>query len=436
MSDSPSFRGALIRDGSFRGVPFLYQDHTLDGGRRNARHVYPKRERGNIEDMGRKLREFTLDVFIIGDDWMVQRNSLLAALETPGPGTLVHPAFGTFDVTVPDFRLIENAQSLGRADFQITFLEAGDISFAVTAASATGSQVGPAAAAASSAMQAAASSSFATSGFANWLPSSAQATISSAISALQSAIAPIAAFQDAATTAVYSVTNTFDGIVSDALTLVDTPSTLMSAIAAAVADVSTIGFPAFAWTDVFAGTATPDSDTLGQVLGQQQGLASFGLGPLPGAVSPAPAVAATTASRVQDGKNAAALCSVVRVQALGEASQAAVAFPWTDSDSAAAARDALDALIDAESLTQTDGPTVQALVALRLALIREMNTIAAQLPPLLTFTPAASIPAVVLAYRLYGDPSWAEDIVARNNIVHPLFVPGGQPLEILGRTAA
>jgi prophage DNA circulation protein len=206
----------------------------------------------------------------------------------------------------------------------------------------------------------------------------------------------------------------------------------MSSIAAAVADVSTIAFPTFAWGDVFGGTTSPGADPLGQVLSQQESLATFGLTPLAGAVAPAPAVASLTPSRQQDVKNTAALCSVMRVAALGEAAQAAVAYPWMDSGSAAAARDALDALVDAESLAQTDGPTVQALSALRLALIREMNAVAAQLPPLLTVTPNTSMPAVVLAYKLYGDPSWAEDIVARNNIVHPLFVPGGQPLEILG----
>jgi len=41
------------------------------------------------------------------------------------------------------------------------------------------------------------------------------------------------------------------------------------------------------------------------------------------------------------------------------------------------------------------------------------------------------MPAIVLAYRLYGDAERADEIVARNRVRHPGFVPGGQPLEVL-----
>ena len=42
-----------------------------------------------------------------------------------------------------------------------------------------------------------------------------------------------------------------------------------------------------------------------------------------------------------------------------------------------------------------------------------------------------AIPALVLAHRLYDDPSWDADIVARNDVVHPGFVPGGVDLQVL-----
>jgi prophage DNA circulation protein len=53
------------------------------------------------------------------------------------------------------------------------------------------------------------------------------------------------------------------------------------------------------------------------------------------------------------------------------------------------------------------------------------------LSPLTTFTAGRALPAVVLAHRLYGAADRAEDIVARNHVANPLFVPGGVALEVL-----
>jgi prophage DNA circulation protein len=45
-------------------------------------------------------------------------------------------------------------------------------------------------------------------------------------------------------------------------------------------------------------------------------------------------------------------------------------------------------------------------------------------------TPLQTVPAVVLAHALYGD-AWfrsgrADELAARNRIIHPGFVPAGQ----------
>jgi prophage DNA circulation protein len=45
--------------------------------------------------------------------------------------------------------------------------------------------------------------------------------------------------------------------------------------------------------------------------------------------------------------------------------------------------------------------------------------------------PQATQPALVLAYSLYEDASRDADIIARNNVRHPGFVPGGRTLEVL-----
>ena len=46
-------------------------------------------------------------------------------------------------------------------------------------------------------------------------------------------------------------------------------------------------------------------------------------------------------------------------------------------------------------------------------------------------TPEATQPALVLAYGLYEDAGREAEIVTRNKVRHPGFVPGGQALEVL-----
>lgn len=89
----------LRREASFRGVPFWVDSDSVPVGRRTQLHEYPKRDQPLVEDMGRQTREYKFDGFIIGPDFISQRDRLLVALDTPGPGELVHPWFGRLTVT-------------------------------------------------------------------------------------------------------------------------------------------------------------------------------------------------------------------------------------------------------------------------------------------------------------------------------------------------
>lgn len=114
-----------LRPGSFRGVPFYTEAVENAIGRNQAVHVYPKRDRPYIEDMGKKPREFSVIGFIEGDDYMTQRDKLIKALETEGSGTLVHPYWGTQIVSVLEVRISESSDEGRVARFSIVFIEAG-----------------------------------------------------------------------------------------------------------------------------------------------------------------------------------------------------------------------------------------------------------------------------------------------------------------------
>jgi len=135
---------------SFRGVPFAVVDADGTFGRRQAVHEYPYRDTVWIEDMGRSTRRITLNGFIVqssqlytASDVMTQRNSLLAAAETSGPGTLVHPTLGELTVSIPEggLRIHESAEDGRMFRFTLTVIESGLKVFAITSAADAASTV-------------------------------------------------------------------------------------------------------------------------------------------------------------------------------------------------------------------------------------------------------------------------------------------------------
>lgn len=71
-----------------------------------------------------------------------------------------------------------------------------------------------------------------------------------------------------------------------------------------------------------------------------------------------------------------------------------------------------------------DDATATALFEARTAVVADLQTRGAALADVTTVQYRAPMPALVIAYRLYGDATRAGDVLARNNLVpHPGFMP-------------
>ena len=73
----------------------------------------------------------------------------------------------------------------------------------------------------------------------------------------------------------------------------------------------------------------------------------------------------------------------------------------------------------------------RALGALRLAMVQDVTARGGSMARLFLYRPKAVEPALVLAYRIYGDAGRDAEIVTRNRVARPGFVPAGAPLELL-----
>ena len=113
-----------IRPASYKGVPFGVLDASDSRGRNTVTHAFPLRDKVFVEDLGRAQRTIQLTAFVVGEGYALRRDALIAALESPGPGTLVHPWLGTFEVSLSGPVSVEHsAESGGYCSFQLSFVE-------------------------------------------------------------------------------------------------------------------------------------------------------------------------------------------------------------------------------------------------------------------------------------------------------------------------
>lgn len=93
--------GALLPGllpGLYRGITFHVPDTSTSAGRRVAQQLFPGVDAAAYDDFGIYPNEVDIAGLIVGDDYIAQGQALIAALNTPGPATLVHPWLGPMTV--------------------------------------------------------------------------------------------------------------------------------------------------------------------------------------------------------------------------------------------------------------------------------------------------------------------------------------------------
>jgi len=91
-------------------------------------------------------------------------------------------------------------------------------------------------------------------------------------------------------------------------------------------------------------------------------------------------------------------------------------------DDVLALRDSLNDVIWQAAL-KADAVQYQALSTVRQALTQHLNAVASNGVPLVDLTPKSTQPALVVAYQKLGDATRVGEVVQRNRISHPGFIP-------------
>lgn len=396
---------AQLRPASFRGVPFEVDAAEGVGGRRIVVHEFPERDDVYTEDLGRNAQHRTIEAFVIGDDYMDQRDALISACQDyPTAALLVHPTLGELTCRAGRLRWKESKELGGLCALSIEFIIAGE-------------QPSP----------------LATADTAAAVLNGARSLLATIIAAYQlaSLVATLPAFVAGQVAALLG-TAAADMAAAPPATIAGLTATIAAVSAAPTDDAATAAAVQTALSamadNVLAAAqvpAQPDDPLLGtppalvaaaDVSGGLVALASWG--------SDLPAVTGTSAQATAQAAQQAAVTALVQGSALASLAALYAQLDWPYAQAADDARAALLVLLDAQAEAAADAGQIDAYrawLAFSGVVMADMIARAQNLPQLLTWRLPGSLPAVVLAQRWYQDPSRAEELVALNGLQHPLF---------------
>lgn len=404
------------RPASFRGVVFFVEKADSTHGRRQAVHEHAQRDVPYTEDLGRKAREFSVSGYLIGLEYQTQRDELIKACETAGPGVLVHPYRGEMTVECRGLGVGESAADGGMCMVTLTFLEAGEASYptakvdTVNAISTKGNAVTDAA---GKGMV----SDFLTTGFPAYVAEAAAGSLADLGEFMAAPGISLAGELQAASDFYQQAKD----LASDAFSLVQQPLQMVSRIQSLIGSVRS----AFGNNSLSMLTGLFDRSTTSYT------------------------GSTATPSRRQQATNFTALNAYVRQAAIAEAAKAAVVTQvpvvtaggltqistkptvYDSYQSAIKVRDDLVERIDTESETTPNDGLYVALSDLRTSVVQAVPSPDQDLARIVQYSPRETLPALLVAYRLYGDAGRSDEIAARNSPRHPGFLIGGTPLEVL-----
>lgn len=394
-----SWRDQLL-PASFRGVPFYVESAELTSGRRSVRHEIPFSNVAPFsQDLGARAQSFPLEGYVIGPEFFAARDALLSALNTEGPGELVHPYLGTKRVQVSSVRVRHEAREGGICRFTIEFDEtSADLPQPSVAVDAPAQVVVSAAA-------------LKTSASAEFLAkfdelANIRTSVTGAIGAATAQVSSILSTAAIPGQMVSELQEQLEELSSGAEELLDEPASFLAAV---VTLVESLGAGLLAVVDAV--------NPLGPLL--TLFAADFGVRPPD-----------DTPAREAEQTNFDAVGNLVKRTVLAQASLMAIEQTFVSFDDAVRVRASITDLID-QHTEETSDDVFPALQDLRRDLVQAVPGEDSDLPRLVTHTPRATLPSLVLAHTLYGHLDLEDDLIERNRIANPGFVVGGVELEVL-----
>jgi len=432
-----------LRQASFAGVPFAVRENRTRFGGRNVVHRYPYRDDAYIEPLGKLPREYELIGFLIEDSRVYgggpvisQRDALVAACEKGGPQTLVHPTFGS----------VQNVSCL--ASEASESFDHGRVIMVRLALMRGGTKIYPGVAPSTQNMVGSAASGLLSSSLLDFATSVATA-VKQGAAVVTTAIDTAVSWYQLAVTDIHDVKRVLNAVSTLSgdfgrffgggnngytgsnhpaaagataeqrleadtakVAAVVTAGATLKAAAANVNDTATFGTAAQALVSTLAASAADPGDAIRLTID----LASFSP---TGLFTGSPVGAAMQSMQTS-------CAAMFRRAALAGVAQACADYQPSSYDDAVSVLENVTTLFDAEILTAGDAGddgSYAALRTLRASVVADLQARGGDLAALVTMNFAGSLPALVLAHRIYADSARSNQLIQQVQPVHPLFMP-------------
>jgi len=383
------------RQASFRGIPFHVPAYEGNGGRRLQVTEFPGEDTPYVEDFGKKAMHQSLEVYVIGDDYHLVRNRLIKALDAPGKGLLVHPYLGDMYVMIESYTWRDSSQEMGMARFTIGFVEAGALRFPTTTVDTKGA-VALAKEAAETAVIEDFSEEFSIVNKAISIVNATGRAITAGFALMETAKQTVASAS--------SYRRSLENVANQALAMMYDGLELMEN----VKDLMTFGTNANDDTEATEDNARASYEDM----------------------KPMYVYDPTAATTEDDDPTKLFQESFNRLALINQAGLLSF-INFQSKEEAEELRDEVFAGIDSVLEATVSDDVYDTFYSLRTAVAQDIDERARKLPRLVNKTLNISTPAMILSYELYGTIAREQEIIDRNRVVHPAFVPGGIPIEVL-----
>lgn len=437
-----TWRDSYTEQGKFRDATFYLAKDDAEFGRRTVKKEFPGLDNPKMEDIARATRAFSLEMFVIGEDYDAQRDALIAALETAGPGELVHPYWGTMTVSIDGpARISQSTKEGGIARITAKFVKTNEELKRVKR-DATADVVTVSAADVQAAMQAQFGTAFTVINAIASVASDARQLVqdvTDAVAEVQEKIAAVIGLVDDATDAIEDVREAITDAIDTAGDILRSPLVLAAKLTvmydAVVAGIASIGDAFDAAIAIFGGedsvpaegniiAARTQVDVMRSTVVDLQAIVDAVFPALPSGDAQQNSIKRT---------NQEELGRLIKAAVVTAVANNVVLLTFESFDQAQDMRDVItagidDLLADSGLADGVYGP----LCDLRAALCDHLAQVANSLPELVDYTPNVTLPALVLAYQIYGDSTRDADLLARNpQLRDPNAVPGGKAIQVI-----
>ena len=111
---------------SYNGVSFFVEESESSGGRNIATTSLPFTNLHVNEDLGGRVKQFSLRIYIVGDDAEAKRSELEAAFDAEGAFELVHMYYGKFQARCTSYSFSHNSSELAYITGDVSFVPEKD----------------------------------------------------------------------------------------------------------------------------------------------------------------------------------------------------------------------------------------------------------------------------------------------------------------------